>query len=1083
MEPGMYVRIPIRITPDDTEHPRTFALAQISKVNRLAETVTVSIHDLNECKGYYPDVFRVTEFNIEDVVRCSAPKGSIVITPSGAGEVLFVSAIDASSFVSYTVREVGGRVREFLESDVKADFTSFELDPTEMLMRYEFQNPSWFASRSVVSSTLHVLNNSVYGFKELAGCRVYLLPHQVVTIVRCLEQRPVRYLLADEVGLGKTIEACSIVKIMQAKASSLRSLYVVPMSLLEQWKYELMNKFAIEAVAYRTGIIAQHTLLTFEDLKEIETQALLAQKFDIVVVDETHNVLGDEECYQRIVTLSNEIENILLLSATPIQNRRTEYLSLLRLLDPRQYRQMGLDQFTALLEKQLDIQRELFALLGDIQSYSDYAESIFDQLQALAAFLHDDRIMSMVRDINLEASDKGEQAAYRAAAYISEHYRIERRVIRNRRVLLKERMADRKIIECPYEMISLDELYGEADAIDLLIEWLSDINPHTREFTENTAYPLLSSAFSSPWALETTLTHLENQGLPVPTHLTDMVNQWALTASGELSRIDELLDECPDEIRGRLVHCLDYIEQETDITKDASFKVLVFSQYTETAQKFLEAVRTRFGYDVCRGFVHGMSQLELQDSSEAFQSSNRCRLMVCDELGGEGRNFQMADIVIHLDTPWNANVLEQRIGRLDRLGRNPERNVVSVVMYAENSLEEQLVQLWKNGMGIYTQSLSGLEIISGEVTSTVLQAIQNDVRYGLSHALPRIEEETVRMRDAVEEEQFYDMASMLFSPLTVAVERMLDIYQGKEDEIFADAMGSWADQSGFKPTYVPDSGNVLVEFRREHFSPASSVNAFMVPPDWNTYTINPRVNRKGRIVGTFNRTMAINREDLLFYAPGDPIFDAITRNAIACYKGRVCALEIDQGPISFNGLVLIWNVDSDIKPLIKRDLDPIVLAQFRTFLTTDQIVTVYPVNEKYVEVTPRDVEMVLRQKNLLKRAKHLGQRSASFREEEAPINKFMRRYPERDWKQWIQLARSACHDRAYHAVLERWDYQTAVEEARRIVSASEAANHYFGVAQREDVKVMYEAILESLRNYEVTLDSAIYMRVKKNEYR
>lgn len=1080
MKLGMYVRIPIRTEFIDIEYPRTFALAQIEKIDSLSNSAKVIIHDLNDCKQFYEDVFKVTDFALEDIVRCRVPIGSIVFTPEGSGILHAITSTDNRSLDIYHVGIKGKEIEDFNEFDIKADFTCFDMDPVEMLKRYEFQNPSWFASRNIVASTMHVLNNAVYGFKILAGCRVFLLPHQVVTILRCLEKMPIRYMLADEVGLGKTIEACSIVKIMQERNPSIRFLYILPIQIRDQWKYELANKFSIKTVPYTKGANESNVMITIDQLKAIDLDELTSENFDFIIVDETHNILEDDLIYERIKLLSNLSKHVLLLSATPIQDRSEEYLRLLQLLDPKLYSDMPISYFSSLVERQKEIQNELYLLLGDFQAYSEYAESIIDQLNSLAERLEDSRLIQLISEIDLNTEDKGIAIAYQAAAYISEHYRIERHVIRNRRVLLKEKMAVRELVENPYEMFSINELYGEADAINSLIDWLGSINNNTLEFAKGITVPLLEAAFSSPWALQSRLDKAKEKGVKLPQELIEYVSYWKRSAEGELLRIDELLDENPDEIKGRLVRCLDYLEQQTDLTSNKRpFKVLIFSQFTETADKFFTTACNRFGSEVCRGFYNGMTEDELQDSAEAFQSQEECRILVCDCLGGEGRNFQTANMVVHLDTPWTANTLEQRIGRLDRLGRNPDKPVISVVFYVEESIEEQLVSLWKDGMKIYEQSLSGLEIITGKMNSDILEALAMDVRDGLSLALPSIQDETNSMREAVEEEQFYDLASMLYRPLTIAVERMLEMYQGKEDTVFSQAMESWSDQAGFRATVEPEnkSNLTLIEFSSGRFSPKSSTNAFMVPPAWKKYTINPSVIRKGRIVGTFDRALAITREDLLFYAPGDPIFDTITSNAMSCYRGRVCAVEVDQAPFDYRGLVYIWNVEPDIYPILANRLDPSILAQFRTFLPMEQIVTLYPINEKYSGVKPEEMAQFIK-KDAIKYATHLGRRSDSYKGS-AGIQNFQERYPDHIWKPWIEEGRRVCENSARETVLENWDFETAVEEARRIVSAREAANRYFGKKQTDDdVSQTFDLILSALKNYKVTLDSVMFIRVR-----
>jgi hypothetical protein len=673
---------------------------------------------------------------------------------------------------------------------------------------------------------------------------------------------------------------------------------------------------------------------------------------------------------------------------------------------------MSVELFGELVHKQQDIQRELYLLFDDINNYSDYADSVVGKLKELADMLNDNRLMELAEKIDLDSEDAGLEIAYQAASYISEHYRLERHVIRNRRALLKEKMPNRTLVSLTYSMASTNEMYGEADAAYNLLQWLQEINDHTDAFVEDVVRPLLAALFSSPWALLERLNWHKKKGLTVPNQVLYATQTWLKAAEGELNRADEHLDD-PDTIHGRLLKCMDYLEEETDITnKNVQFKALVFTHHPQTVKHFLSLARHRLGDEACVAFFQGMSAEELQDSVEAFQNHDNCRLMVCDELGGEGRNFQMADTVVHMDIPWTANMLEQRIGRLDRLGRAPEKDVVSVVIYAENTIEEQLFQIWNEGMHIYTQSLSGLEIITGEIEKSILRALKNDLIDGLGQALPDIQKNTEHMRLAVTEEQIYDTAAMLYRPLTIAVERMLSLYQGKEDEIFAEAMSSWAAQAGFRPTNT-GRGNIpsLMEFRKEFFSPSSSSNAFLVPPKWDRYTLNPQVRRKGRIIGTFNRALAIQREDLLFYAPGDPIFDTIVHNAMTCYRGRACAIEMEHSLFSYIGLVLIWNVEPSMIPLIKANLDPVVLAQFRTFLPMEQIITLFPFNEISNNVQVDDMVRFLAERYLIRKATHLGKRSNSTKGA-AKIQYFMAQHPEDNWVRILRKARKSCKEKA-----------------------------------------------------------------------
>ena len=174
--------------------------------------------------------------------------------------------------------------------------------------------------------------------------------------------------------------------------------------------------------------------------------------------------------------------------------------------------------------------------------------------------------------------------------------------------------------------------------------------------------------------------------------LVDSAKAWRLQADNEHRLVDVALDEDPDLIKGRLMATMNYIDQETDILDNEQCKFVVFTAHNATLNAFLKLFNSRYEPLGIRAVPFGkhMSRADLEDSVYDFQNDPACRVIVCDETGGEGRNFQNAEQVIHLDLPWNANALEQRIGRLDRLGRDPEMDVKSVVMYAEGTIEEQL---------------------------------------------------------------------------------------------------------------------------------------------------------------------------------------------------------------------------------------------------------------------------------------------------------------------------------------------------------------------------------------------------------
>ena len=1079
----MYVRCPIVVEEADTFFPRSFVMAQITSVDDFSQEISVIIHDLNNCKYYYPEAFLRHTFDCDEVRRCRAPVGCWVKTSSGWGYIISTVPKNQSNsaFYQYYVALDNNVYKVFSEEELCIDFNQMDYYPLQQLKEYEFQNPSWYASRFVVSNTNHILNNAVYGFRTLAGSRVFLLPHQVVSIIRCLEDVPIRYMLADEVGLGKTIEACGIVKILQSEQPNIRVLYIVPFSLIDQWKTELFYKYNINASIYGeendTGE-DNHILLPMQEVTSKYERLTRQKQFDMVIVDETHRLLLDEHTYKNVKSLSIKTNNVLLLSATPIQDRRQEYLKLLTLLSPGLYENMDLDSFNSIVVKQKKIQRKIHSLVDDVQAFQDYADSIKRRLKELARELSDDMLLKLVNEIDLNCEEMSKDKTQQAIAYICEHYQLERRVIRNRRELLRDKMPSRRLVRIPYEPGTADQLYNEKGAIEAVLEWIEhNKNKNNKiEYINNIAQPIISALFSSPWALKKIIenTVVEKEFIDM-----EIVNEWLNAANYELKQLDRALDEDPELIRGRLLKALDYIDQETCITESGeSCKILVFTKFQSTLDVFYQMASHRFGEDACAKFHADMNRDMLEANVDAFQRDDGCRLMICDELGGEGRNFQNADMVIHLDIPWTANALEQRIGRLDRLGRNKDKEVVSVVFFAEGTIEEQLLTLWDKGMKLFTQSLSGLEIITGELNNRIAEALLDNINSGLAYALDDIIEYTEEMRDSVEDEQIYDTEAMLYRPLTQVVENMLDIYQGREDEIFADSMISWSYQTGLKPRNFENNRDMVV-FHERNFSPASSKNAMLVPPDWENYERYSLVKRQGMILGTFNRNIAIKREDILFYAPGDPIFEAIVQNAVNCNRGRASVFTLKSHELDFYGFFLVWNVMPDINKLLENGIKIQYLSQFRSYLPMEQILTVVPVNDKSEEIKPESIrDFILNNKAVIRQAIHWGERKG-FMDGDSKIQKFKGKYPNEEWSSILDNVYKKSLKLAKKEVLALSDYKTAYSEIRRIIQAHYASDIYFERShnESEEIKNAYNMVLKALEKPKLNLDSIALIRV------
>lgn len=1056
---GQYVRCPIVVEENDNWFPRSFVLGKITSINALSGEVNVKLFDLKGSRRFYGHAFEKGQFPVEKVDRCGAAKEAPVNTPVGLGKILsrrLEKKPDA--FYQYFVMLNTGKIQAFLENELEIEYSAADYQPIQQLLRYEFQNPTWYANRLQVSNNMHMFNHTVYGFKELVGCRTFLMAHQISTIVRAFESRPIRYMLADEVGLGKTIEACSIIKILSSEQKNLRVLYIVPGALAQQWENELRYKFQITAVR-NPGMRAygNHVIVALEDLDEYCD----IHHWDFLLVDETHRLLNENTKYNLILQLSRNTGNALFLSATPIQDRKEEYLRLLALLHPEQYGKMELPAFSSMLSKQKKIQRRVNSIISHMGRYEDYKEDSLEKLEELAEELEDENLASIVKGIELTAGDSGRTAMEQALSYVSENFRIERNIVRNRREYVSETLGERILKVHPYRMKNVDDNYSERNVYYSLLEYIASAMEEETISTKD-IFRLLQGMFSSPWALWNIIEDLQIK----ESELLSLVRLWEVQADEEIARMDYLLDEEPDRIKGRLLYALDFMEQQVSMTGDNNGKVVVFSEFPQTLWKFGELMKRREIPCVC--FTANMLREELEDSVYEFQNNEKCRVILCDATGGEGRNFHNADWVLHLDLPWTANAIEQRIGRLDRLGRDRNHlQIHSVVFHTIGTIEEQLFEIWDKGLDLFRKSLSGLEIITGELNARIGEAFLDDIYKGLEKAVDDIVQMAEDTRDAVEEEQLYDSGSMIYRPLWVAVKEMLQVYSGGENELFQSSMLGWAHQAGLGST-VSKSG--IVQFADSMFQPKAAVQCLFVPPDWSRYENAGIVRREGRILGTFDRATAIKREDLLFYAPGDPVFDSIIGNAMDNGRGRCCALAAS-APFDFKGFVCVYNAEPKINYLLEKGISVQILSQFRMYLPMKQVVVSVPF-PGFESVTEEQLTHYLYEVKNLYNAEHLGARSAK-RGRLSPLETFMENYPEEEWRSIVKRISRVGREKAGKKVMELADFASARREINRIVAGYESEYLYLGkdLEKVKGIRRTYEAVYYALSHPVITLDS------------
>ena len=1089
---GMYVRCSV-----DWEHgsePRRFALGQIMGINEAFDEVKVKFHRFKGFNGlneFFDHVPPEEIFSKDEITRCPIAVGSTVKMKNYRGKIIAKKDHCKDNHFEYYVavyKKGKPETKIASEKDLVVQFTQEDPSPLEQMKNFELHNPRWYKNRIIVSKLNHLLKNSIFGFESLVGSRVHLMPHQIDTIIKCLSEKQSRFILADEVGLGKTIEALGILKGLKEQVETLKTLLIIPQSLIDQWQNELYYKFNYRFTVWNeTDETTDNIIVASEKLSDFKKAGFVSKKWDLCIIDETHQLIRKEKSYKILQKVSLQSKHLLLLSATPIQERKTEYLHLLSLLEPDYYGKMSFDKFEDLLGKQEKIQRTVYSLLNDIDDAEDLddLEDLSLDVQDIADIINDSQFNHLVREIDENDLEKGLRQIRLCIAYLSQYYQMEGRIVRHRRKMLSDEMPARELEEMPYHMAGADGLYYEENTYNALKDYIRELLNNTNSEGDIRRYlkDLLASMFSSPWALEEVLNRYQSSDFHIPENpnsrqvLIENLRLWRSSTEKEFNRAQELYDD-PDLIQGRLLYVLDYLQEMM-----VDSKVVIFTQFTSTLTAFDKLLGRRFLREEFTTFHKLLDQETLQKNADLFQNNEKCKFILCDELGGEGRNFQIADTVIHIDLPWSANELEQRIGRLDRIGREKDKPVHSVVFYSENSIEKDLFQLWNQGLKIFENSLSGLEIILGEINDQLLQALTKDLDYGLKDALGEILNKTEEMKEYIKMEQHFDIACKLDSDSEHQISYLLDRFNENDGSKLSRIMMSWSSLTGLHGKKLKENPNIII-FEPKEFTENSAKNTLYIPPDWSQYKEYLAKRRSLTISGTFTRDLGIKREDLLFFAPGDPVFDSIVNNALTSSQGRASAF-YQKSEFNWEGLVFTWSISPDLEPLLDLGEDLLYMTNFRGSLPLEQINTFHPIkegNEEFDETELiKEIELPKSNHEII----HLGKRGgpSHFGNNNDPfasnLEYFKSIYPSLQWQQILEDSYQDHLKIVKEQVDKHLSYKQPKKEFEKIILASKASELYFNESTNnsERLESIYGSVLKGLHNPKVKLDSIAYLKL------
>ncbi|MBL0387018.1 DEAD/DEAH box helicase family protein [Tumebacillus sp. ITR2] len=454
-------------------------------------------------------------------------------------------------------------------------------------------------------------------------------PHQIETAKKVLNELHGRAILADEVGLGKTIEAGLILKEYLIRGLVKKILILVPSSLVIQWVRELNEKFKIPAIRQKNGYSWEDCDIVVSSIdtvkREPHREIVLRQEYDLVIVDEAHKLKNKKsKNYEMVNNLRKKY--LLLLTATPVQNDMKELYNLITLLKP-----------------------------GQLGSQNDYS----------SMFMESKRTPKNRQELKNALSDV---------------------MIRNKRSEGGVQFTKRNV-----QSLLLDLYPEERELYESVTDFIKEQYTKMREEGKGNFLQLITlqrQICSSPYAALVSLKNMKES------------------------------EKTPSDIRGRVeelyqmaekIPAYKKIDKLIELIKTMDDKVIIFTEYRAT-QDFILYMLQQHGIRAVI-FRGGFKRNKKDWMTELFKS--RFQVLVATEAGGEGINLQFCNQLVNFDLPWNPMRLEQRIGRVHRLGQ--QRDVQIYNLSTRDTIEEHIVSLLEEKINMFEMVIGELDLILGNL--------------------------------------------------------------------------------------------------------------------------------------------------------------------------------------------------------------------------------------------------------------------------------------------------------------------------------------------------------------------------------
>jgi superfamily II DNA or RNA helicase len=642
-------------------------------------------------------------------------------------------------FVSYKVFNAStGTVYKLSADDICAEVP--EENFNESYLRY-------------VAMLSKIKNETSGGILSKLSSGIIPLPHQLHVLNRALSNNNVRYILADEVGLGKTIEAGLIIKELKTRGLIKRILIVCPTGLVTQWSLEMQDKFnekfhvilpedydTIRRITGNEDVYGQfdQVISPMDSIKPLErrvgwTEEKIAQYneeriysiinsgWDLVVIDEAHRVAGSSgevARYKLGNLLAAASPYLLLLTATPHNGKTEPFLRLIRLVDEKAF-----PNINAIVKEQV---APYVIRTEKREAIDNNGNKLFKNRTTRAIELHWDERHSMQRRLYEMVSD-----------YVSKNYN---KAMRNRG----------KNMWFVFLLIMMQRLVTSSTSA-------------VRESMERRVKVLEEQAFKYQSMSEEEFAEME-----LEENMEDAIAAISLDIKEEIAQLNDIIAVAKQaEFQYLDVKVEPLLEIIDDLfAEDRQRKVIIFTEFVATQSYLVKLLKDR-GYST--SILNGSMSIE-ERNAVLQEFKTETDILISTDAGGEGLNLQFSNCIINYDLPWNPMKIEQRIGRVDRIGQQRDVIVYNFILAdtVENRvkavLEEKLSVILKEiGIDKYSDVLDS-ETAELNFTDAYMKSIRNPKNIELNirpveEDLKKQVQNTMRIKDLIKEEK--DLTSMI----------------------------------------------------------------------------------------------------------------------------------------------------------------------------------------------------------------------------------------------------------------------------------------------------------------------------------